>query len=124
MSLFAPLFPVDSYLPLDDYGLVGHGTAAALVDRDGAIPWPCVPRFDSPPVCCGLLDAVRGRAYTMAPVDLVESRQGTTGMPGSASPAVHDHLYLSPPVAQAFMGFPSEGLHRSPRAPAPGAPRP
>jgi hypothetical protein len=38
--------------------------------------------------------------------------------------AVHDHLYLSPPAARAFMGFPSEGLHCIPRAPALGAPRP
>jgi Domain of unknown function (DUF5911) len=105
MTTYTPLRPMNGYLPLEDYGLIGDGTTAALVGRDGAIPWLCVPRFDSPPVFCGLLDAVRGGALTVAPVDLVESRQGTTSMPGSASPAVHDHLYLSPPADCAFMEF-------------------
>jgi hypothetical protein len=75
MAVFAPLQPVEGYLPLEDYGLIGDGTTAALVGRDGAIPWLCVPRFDSPPVFCGILDAVRGGAFTVAPDDLVASRQ-------------------------------------------------
>jgi GH15 family glucan-1,4-alpha-glucosidase len=75
MTAYTPLRPIDGYLPLEDYGLIGDGTTAALVGRDGAIPWLCVPRFDSPPVFCGLLDAVRGGAFTVAPDDFVESRQ-------------------------------------------------
>jgi hypothetical protein len=75
MAAYTPLRPVDGYLLLEDYGLIGDGTTAALVGCDGAIPWLCVPRFDSPPVFCGLLDAVRGGAFTVAPDDLVESRQ-------------------------------------------------
>src|SRR5918999_3272448 len=78
MASFAPLHPVNGYLgylPLEDYGLIGDGSAAALVGRDGAIPWLCVPRFDAPPLFCGLLDAGRGGAFTVAPEDLVESRQ-------------------------------------------------
>jgi GH15 family glucan-1,4-alpha-glucosidase len=73
--LFTPLQPVEGYLPLEDYGLIGDGTTTALVGRDGAIPWLCVPRFDSPPVFCGILDAARGGALTVAPEDLVASRQ-------------------------------------------------
>jgi len=53
---FSPLYPVEGYLPLEDHGLVGDGTTAALVGRDGAISWLCVPRFDSPPLFCGLLE--------------------------------------------------------------------
>jgi GH15 family glucan-1,4-alpha-glucosidase len=75
MTLFTPLQSVEGYLPLEDYGLIGDGTTAALVGRDGAIPWLCVPRFDSPPVFCGILDAVRGGTFTVAPDDLVASRQ-------------------------------------------------
>jgi GH15 family glucan-1,4-alpha-glucosidase len=35
----------------------------------------CLPRFDSPPVFCRLLDARRGGHFVVAPTDLVESRQ-------------------------------------------------
>ena len=72
---FEPLLPVDGYLPFEDYGLIGDGSTAALVGRDGSIPWLCVPRFDSPPLFCGILDRERGGAFTVVPEDLVESRQ-------------------------------------------------
>ncbi|MDP8925342.1 MAG: glycoside hydrolase family 15 protein [Actinomycetota bacterium] len=71
----SPLHPVDGYLPLEHYGLIGDGATAALVGRDGAVSWLCAPRFDSPPLFCGILDAARGGAFTVAPEDLVESRQ-------------------------------------------------
>jgi len=74
-SPFLPLRPIDGYLPIEDHGLIGDGTTAALVGRDGAIVWLCVPRFDSPPLFCRLLDAKRGGAFTVAPEDPVESRQ-------------------------------------------------
>lgn len=73
-----PFFPVrrlDGYVPLEDYGLIGDGTTAALVGRDGAISWLCVPRFDSAPLFCNLLDTARGGAFSAAPEPLVESRQ-------------------------------------------------
>ena len=75
LTSFLPLNPTDGYLPLEDYGLIGDGTTAALVGRDGAVSWLCAPRFDSPPLFCGILDAARGGAFVVAPEDLVESRQ-------------------------------------------------
>ncbi|MFP5287465.1 MAG: glycoside hydrolase family 15 protein, partial [Thermoanaerobaculia bacterium] len=75
MSGFAPLRRLDGYLPIEDHGLTGDGATAALVGRDGAISWLCLPRFDAPPVFCGLLDAEKGGAFRVAPEDLVESRQ-------------------------------------------------
>lgn len=75
MSEFSPLEFIDGYLPIEFHGLIGDGATAALVGRDGAISWMCVPRFDSPPLFCRLLDAKRGGAFTIAPEEIVESRQ-------------------------------------------------
>ncbi len=75
MNDFEPITYVDGYLPIEEHGLIGDGSTAALVGRDGAISWMCAPRFDSPPVFCRILDARRGGAFTIAPEGLVESRQ-------------------------------------------------
>ncbi|MEU6423404.1 glycoside hydrolase family 15 protein [Streptomyces spiralis] len=72
---FRPVRRRDGYLPLEDLGLVGDGTTAALVGLDGSIPWMCLPRFDSEPLFCGLLDHARGGHFTVVPEDLVEARQ-------------------------------------------------
>ncbi|MFC0598296.1 glycoside hydrolase family 15 protein [Streptomyces palmae] len=72
---FRPVRTREGYLPLEDLGLIGDGTTAALVGRDGSIPWMCLPRFDSEPLFCGLLDRTRGGHFTLAPEDLVEARQ-------------------------------------------------
>jgi GH15 family glucan-1,4-alpha-glucosidase len=65
----------DGYLPIKDYGLVGDGATAALIGRDGEVAWLCLPRFDSPPIFCSLLDAARGGAFCVTPDNLRESRQ-------------------------------------------------
>jgi GH15 family glucan-1,4-alpha-glucosidase len=75
MNEFKPILYADGYLPIEDHGLIGDGSTAALVGRDGAISWMCAPRFDSPPVFCRILDARRGGAFTLAPEGLIESRQ-------------------------------------------------
>ena len=75
MNEFKPILYADGYLPIEDHGLVGDGSTAALVGRDGAISWMCAPRFDSPPVFCRILDARRGGAFALAPEGLIESRQ-------------------------------------------------
>ncbi|WP_416484097.1 glycoside hydrolase family 15 protein [Streptomyces sp. CL12] len=72
---FRPVRRRDGYLPLEDLGLIGDGTTAALVGLDGSIPWMCLPRFDSDAVFCALLDQARGGHFTVAPEDLVEARQ-------------------------------------------------
>jgi alpha,alpha-trehalase len=75
VTTFSPIRYLEGYLPIEDHGLIGDGTTAALVGRDGSIAWMCVPRFDSPPLFCGLLDAQRGGNFTIAPEEMTESRQ-------------------------------------------------
>jgi alpha,alpha-trehalase len=72
---FRPVRRHDGYLALEDLGLIGDGTTSALVGLDGSIPWLCLPRFDSPPLFCGLLDHARGGAFTIAPDEVLEARQ-------------------------------------------------
>ena len=70
-----PLLQLDGYLPLEDYGLIGDGTTAALVGRDGRVAWMCVPRFDSDPLFCSLLDHGRGGSFVVSPEGDFEARQ-------------------------------------------------
>ncbi len=75
MPDFAPLTYLDGYLPIEDHGLIGDLSSAALVGRDGSISWLCLPKFDSPPVFCGLLDHEQGGSFTVAPENLTGARQ-------------------------------------------------
>ena len=71
----SPISYHGGYPPLEDLGLIGDGATAALVARDGSVVWLCVPRFDSEPLFCSILDVHRGGSFRIAPEDLVEARQ-------------------------------------------------
>ncbi len=72
---FTTLTRLGGYLPIEDHGLIGDGSTAALVGRDGAVVWLCVPRFDDEPLFCSVLDQERGGEFRITPEDLVEARQ-------------------------------------------------
>jgi len=70
-----PLRYHEGYPPLEDLGLVGDGSTAGLIARDGSVVWLCVPHFDSEPLFCSLLDARHGGFFRIAPDEVVEARQ-------------------------------------------------
>jgi GH15 family glucan-1,4-alpha-glucosidase len=72
---FRPVRTRDGYLPLEDLGLIGDGSTVALVGLDGSICWLCLPRFDSEPLFCGLLDRDHGGHFSITPDGLTEARQ-------------------------------------------------
>ena len=58
---------------IEDYGLVGDMQAAALVGRDGAVDWLCLPRFDSPSCFAALLGDERHGRWLLAPTGEVRT---------------------------------------------------
>lgn len=57
-----------SYQPIEDYGVIGDLHTVALVGKNGAIDWCCIPRFDSPSVFGALLDSNKGGTFRINPV--------------------------------------------------------
>lgn len=46
-----------------DYGIVGNCTSAALISKNGAVEWMCLPVFDSASVFASLLDKEKGGSF-------------------------------------------------------------
>jgi GH15 family glucan-1,4-alpha-glucosidase len=62
-----------SYLPIENYGIIGDLYTAALVGLNGSIDWLCFPHFDSPSVFAAILDDAKGGRFQIAP-----AREGAT----------------------------------------------
>jgi GH15 family glucan-1,4-alpha-glucosidase len=59
----------DNSLRIEDYGLIGDCTTAALVGRNGSIDWLCWPRFDSAACFSALLGNPNHGRWSIAPPD-------------------------------------------------------
>jgi len=56
-----------SYLPIEDYGLIGNLHTVALIGSNGSVDWFCYPAFDSPSVFGAILDDAKGGRFQITP---------------------------------------------------------
>ncbi len=57
----------ETYLPIEDYALIGDLHTVAVVGKNGSIDWCCLPRFDAPSVFGSLLDVRKGGFFRISP---------------------------------------------------------
>lgn len=58
-----------SYLPIEDYGIIGDMNTAALIGKNGSIDFLCFPEFDSPSIFASILDKKNGGFFQISPID-------------------------------------------------------
>ena len=98
-----------------DLGVIGNCAVAALVSREGAINWFCLPRFDGDPVFHSLMGHGAGEEgdgeFAVELEDMTESAQSylpntATCAPCCAAQKARSRLStsapVSPPMAAAF----------------------
>ena len=71
------------YKPIDAYGLIGNLETCALVGRDGAIDWCCLPNLQSPSIFAAILDSETGGTFRIQPAgsyDAVQRYQPDTNV--------------------------------------------
>jgi GH15 family glucan-1,4-alpha-glucosidase len=55
--------------PIEDYGIIGDCRTAALISRDGAIEWLCLPDYASPSIFAHVLSPGRGGSFSIQPCE-------------------------------------------------------
>ena len=54
-----------------ELGVVGNCSYGGLIDEDGRVVWACLPRFDSDPVFCALLNGGKDSDIGFYDVELI-----------------------------------------------------
>ncbi|MEH2220523.1 MAG: trehalase-like domain-containing protein [Nostoc sp.] len=62
-----PTVSTQSFLPIEDYGVIGNCHTADIVSSCGSIDWLCLPRFDSPSLFARILDLECGGRWSIQP---------------------------------------------------------
>lgn len=57
-----------SYQPIENYGIIGDLSTAALVSMEASVDFLCFPTFDSPTIFAALLDDLKGGRFQIFPV--------------------------------------------------------
>ena len=58
-----------TYLPIENYGVVGDLHTVALIGLNGSVDWLCFPVFDLPSVFGAILDEEKGGRFQIYPAD-------------------------------------------------------
>jgi GH15 family glucan-1,4-alpha-glucosidase len=100
------------YPPIEDYALISDCESAALVGRNGAIDWCCMPHMDADSCFGRLLDWRAGGHCTIAPADANAASCSRAYEPGSMVVATRfDHPDGSVLLHDFFAMFGDPGRH-------------
>ncbi len=91
---------------IEDYGLIGNTYSAALVGRDAAIEWLCLPRFDSPAIFASLLGDDSNGAWRLCAKD-PKAKLSRRYRPGTAILETHFSTRGGAATVIDFMPHPS-----------------
>ncbi|MCC9311152.1 glycoside hydrolase family 15 protein [Kitasatospora sp. RB6PN24] len=93
---------------IEDYALIGDMQTAALVSRDGAVDWLCLPRFDSPAVFAGLLGTDEHGFWRIGPAEAAPVAPPVNTAPAPRAPFTDSSELRTVPSSAAAPAVPAD----------------